>query len=143
MIEVNKCNIDCKYINDPWENHVIIDQSELIAYSKNKNNHTNFKDLDKLSIDVSSYEKFKAFVENLEEVNENERTTDKKIKIIKDNTPDDNFYYKSKSTKPTFLKINPRKKIHRPKKEYKIIQDDKSFTLEKRNVKKNLRIITK
>lgn len=99
MIEVNKCHVDCKYINDYWENHVIIDQSELIAYSKNKNNHTNFKDLDKLSIDVSSYEEFKAFVENLEEVNENERTTDKKIKIIKDNASDDNFY-KSKETKP-------------------------------------------
>lgn len=133
MIEVNKCHIDCKYINDYWKNHLIIDQSELIVA---KNNQTNLKDmdLDKLYIDVNSYNEFKAFVENLEEVNENERITDNKIKIIKDNTADD-IYNKSKESKPTLVKTNPTKKIHHPKKntaKYKI-----SFTLEKRNVKKN------
>ncbi len=110
MIEVDKCHVDCKYINDYWKNHLIIDQSELIAA---KNNQTNLKDmdLDKLS-DVSSYNEFKAFIENLEEVNENERTTDKKIKIIKENTSDDNFF-KSKESKPTFIKTKYLKKSNK------------------------------
>jgi len=135
MIEVDKCHVDCKYINDYWKNHLIIDQSELITA---KNNRTNLEDmdLDKLSIDVSSYEEFKAFVENLEEVNENERTTDKKIKIIKDNTSDDNFF-KSKETEPKLFKVNHSKKVHHSKKEYKMIQNNKSFTLKKGNVNKN------
>lgn len=133
MIEVDKCHVDCKYINDYWENHLRIDQSELIVAKKNQ---TNLKDmdLDKLS-DVSSYNEFKTFIENLEEVNENERTTDKKIKIIKDNTPDDNFF-KSKSTKPTLIKTNP-------KKEYHIKQNNKSYPLQKINKKKVLLTITK
>ena len=69
MIEVKKCYIDCDYINDYWKKNVIIDQSK--QFSCSENNQTNDKPtnpLNHLTIDINSYNDFKLFIDNLDEL---------------------------------------------------------------------------
>ncbi len=71
MIEVNKCNIDCEYIDDYWKNQLIVDQSKKMSSSKNSQTNDNQnKHLNRLTIDVNSYDEFKTFVKKLDELTE-------------------------------------------------------------------------
>ena len=97
MIEVKKCYIDYNYLNDYWKKNVIIDQSKQYSCSNNNqinnnqinnnqiNNNPN-KNLNRLTIDVNSYNDFKIFVDNL-----NELTDELETNILTSNYTESNL----------------------------------------------------
>lgn len=79
MIEVNKYNIDCEYINDYWKNNLIIDQSKQnISFENNLINDNLNKNPNRLTIDVNSYNEFKIFIDNLDELQDDTNNSDNK-----------------------------------------------------------------
>jgi hypothetical protein len=70
MIEVKKCYIDCDYINDYWKDNLIVDQSKHDKYSNNQTHDKPNNDLNRLTIDVNSYNEFQNFIDNIEETND-------------------------------------------------------------------------